>query len=166
LGSASIVTEDGWQIGALVAANPFGSPYVPGTQTLWAWPWEIGTEMGGQIPPAHKSLHAALPPDTKMAAKSSNNLANENTTLAIVATNVALTTAQAQRLAIMAQDGMARAIAPIHTPFDGDVVFAISTATAPLPDPWPLSLAKLGSLAADCLARAIGRAVWEANKER
>lgn len=164
LGSASAITPEGWQVGALVAANPFGSPYIPGTKTLWAWPWEMADEMGGQTPPAHKPAPHILPPGVKMAARSSNTLANENTTLAIVATNVALTTAQAQRLAIMAQDGMARAIAPIHTPFDGDIVFALSTAKTPLPDPWPLSLAKLGSLAADCLARAIGRAVWEANK--
>jgi L-aminopeptidase/D-esterase-like protein len=152
-----------WQVGALVAANPFGSPYLPGTKTLWAWPWEQANEMGGQSLPTQKPTPNILPPDTKMAAKSSNNGANENTTLAIVATNVALTTAQAQRLAIMAQDGMARAISPIHTPFDGDIVFALSTTAMPLPDPWPLNLAKLGSLAADCLARAIGRAVWEAN---
>jgi L-aminopeptidase/D-esterase-like protein len=159
LGSASIVTESGWQIGALAAVNPFGSPYMPGTKTLWAWPWERNDEMGGQVAPAHKPPPGILPDDTKMAAR-----ANENTTLAVVATNVALTPAQAQRLAIMAQDGMARAIAPIHTPFDGDIVFALSTARVPLPDPWPLNLTKLGALAADCLARAIGRAVWEANK--
>jgi L-aminopeptidase/D-esterase-like protein len=159
LGSASIITPEGWQVGALVAANPFGSPYVPGTNTLWAWPWEMDNEMGGQTPPSQKPAPQILPPDTKMAAR-----ANENTTLAIVATNVALTTAQAQRLAIMAQDGMARAISPIHTPFDGDIVFALSTAKMPLPDPWPLNLTKLGSIAADTLARAIGRAVWEANK--
>jgi L-aminopeptidase/D-esterase-like protein len=154
LGSASVVTSEGWQIGALVAVNPFGSPYIPGTKTLWAWPWEQNAEMGGQAPPARAPAPHILPPDIKMGAGP-----NENTTLAIVATNVALTTAQAQRLAIMAQDGMARAISPIHTPFDGDIVFALSTAKEPLPDPWPLSLAKLGALAADTLARAIGRAV-------
>jgi L-aminopeptidase/D-esterase-like protein len=159
LGSASFVTPEGWQIGALVAVNPFGSPYMPGTKTLWAWPWECDGEMGVQTPPAQKPLPHVLPPDTKMGSQ-----ANQNTTLAIVATNVALTAAQAQRLAIMAQDGMARAISPIHTPFDGDVVFAVSTSKVALPEPWPLSVTKLGSLAADCLARAIGRAVWEANK--
>jgi L-aminopeptidase/D-esterase-like protein len=159
LGSASVVTVEGWQVGALVAVNPFGSPYIPGTKTLWAWPWEQNGEMGGQSLPTQKPPPHILPNDTKVGPA-----ANQNTTLAIVATNVALTAAQAQRLAIMAQDGMARAIAPIHTPFDGDIVFALSTAKAPLPDPWPLNLTKLGSLAADCLARAIGRAVWEANK--
>lgn len=158
LGSASIVTPEGWQVGALVAVNPFGSPFLPGTKTLWAWPWEQDGEMGGQTPPTRNPAPLGLPSDTKMAGR-----ANENTTLATVATNIALTTAQAQRMAIMAQDGMARAISPIHTPFDGDIVFALSTAKTPLPDPWPLSLTKLGALAADTLARAIGRAVWEAN---
>jgi L-aminopeptidase/D-esterase-like protein len=159
LGSASFVTEEGWQVGALVAANPFGSPYIPGTSTLWAWPWEQNIEMGGQTPPLEKLKPGILPSDTKLSAR-----ANENTTLAIVATNIALSTAQTQRLAIMAQDGMSRAISPIHTPFDGDVVFALSTGKLELPDPWPLSLTKLGALAADCLARAIGRAIWESNR--
>lgn len=155
LGSASIVTPEGWQVGALVAANPFGSPYMPGTKTLWAWPWERDGEMGGQSPPTHAIAPQILPPDTKIGAGP-----NQNTTLAIVATNVALNAAQAQRLAIMAQDGMARAIAPVHTPFDGDIVFALSTAKTPLPEPWALILTKLGALAADCLARAIGRAIY------
>jgi L-aminopeptidase/D-esterase-like protein len=158
LGSASIVTPEGWQIGALVAANPFGSPYMPGTKTLWAWPWERDGEMGGQAAPQSAPQNGALPTDTKAGAR-----VMENTSLAIVATNVALTAAQAQRMAIMAQDGLARTIAPIHTPFDGDIVFAVSTGQVALPDPWPMSLTKLGSLAADCLARAVGRAIWEAN---
>ena len=72
--------------------------------------------------------------------------------------------AQAQRLAIMAQDGFARAIRPVHTPFDGDVVFALSTGHRPLGDAAELTLTRLGSLAADCLARAIARGVFEASK--
>ena len=67
-----------------------------------------------------------------------------NTTLAVIATDAALTPDQARRVAIMAQDGMARAIRPVHTPFDGDVVFVASTGRAALPDPAPLALAELG----------------------
>ena len=157
LGSASIVTPQGVQVGALAAVNSFGSPVIPGTRTLWAWAWERDREMGGQTPPALPRQDGPLPPDMKGPAQ-----ARTNTTIAIVATNVALTPGQAQRLAVMAQDGMARAIVPVHTPFDGDVVFALSTGRQPLAEPWALSLTALGAMAADCLARAIGRAVYEA----
>src|SRR5437868_3622262 len=88
--------------------------------------------------------------------------AGRNTTIACVATDAALTPAQAKRLAVMAQDGFARAIRPVHAPFDGDVVFALSTARKPLAEPDPYTLARLGALAADVLARAIARGVHEA----
>jgi L-aminopeptidase/D-esterase-like protein len=87
--------------------------------------------------------------------------AMENTTLAIVATDAALSKARCQRLAVMAQDGMARAIFPVHTPFDGDVVFAAATGAKPLTDP-AFEIAELGALAASVLARAIARGVYEA----
>ncbi|MFN9926722.1 MAG: P1 family peptidase, partial [Phenylobacterium sp.] len=70
--------------------------------------------------------------------------------------------AQARRLAVMAQDGLARAIRPIHAPFDGDVVFALSTGARPLAEPDNFTLARLGALAADVLARAVARAVFAA----
>ena len=88
----------------------------------------------------------------------------ENTTIAVVATDIALTPAQAKRLAIMAQDGLARAIRPVHTPFDGDVVFALSTAARPLGAGGEAHLARLGSAAADCLARAVARGVHAARQ--
>ena len=81
--------------------------------------------------------------------------------IAVVATDATLTKAQAKRLAIMAQDGLARAIHPVHTPLDGDIVFAAATGRRPLPDPIH-GLAELGSAAADVLARAVARAVYEA----
>ncbi len=86
-----------------------------------------------------------------------------NTSLAVVATDAPLTKAAAHRLAIMAQDGLARAIRPAHTMFDGDVVFAISTGglpSGPLVDPYLLTA--LGSLAAETLTKAIIRSVSEA----
>ena len=85
-----------------------------------------------------------------------------NTTIACVATDVVLTPAQARRVAVMAQDGLARAIRPIHAPFDGDVVFAISTGRRPMGEAADYTVTRLGSLAADCLARAVARAVFEA----
>ncbi|WP_308238069.1 P1 family peptidase [Phenylobacterium sp. J367] len=85
-----------------------------------------------------------------------------NTTIACVATDAALTPAQARRLAVMAQDGLARAIRPIHAMFDGDVVFALSTGARPLAEPANFTLTRLGALAADALARAVARGVYEA----
>jgi D-aminopeptidase len=85
----------------------------------------------------------------------------ESTTLAVVVTDAGLTKTQARRLAIMAQDGLARAIRPVHTPLDGDVVFAAATGTEPLADPI-VGLSLLGTAAADVLARAVARAVYEA----
>jgi L-aminopeptidase/D-esterase-like protein len=157
LGSASWVTPDGIQIGAIAAVNSFGSPVIPGTHTLWAWPFEQQAEMGGQIAPERPIGGLGLPPDVKGLPQTMSN-----TTIAVVATNVALTPAQAERMAIMAHDGMARALRPVHAPVDGDVVFALSTGELPMPEPWQLTLTGLGSLAADCLARAIGRGVFAA----
>ena len=59
----------------------------------------------------------------------------ENTTIALVATDAILTKAQAKRLAVVAHDGLARAIYPVHTPLDGDIVFAAATGKRPLADP-------------------------------
>lgn len=88
--------------------------------------------------------------------------ARASTTLVVVATDAKLTKAQAKRLAIMAQSGLARAIYPIHTPLDGDVMFAVSTGEKPLTDPI-FSLTKLGGLAANVVARAVARGVFEAS---
>jgi D-aminopeptidase len=78
-----------------------------------------------------------------------------------VATDAVLSKAQANRLAVMAQTGLARALHPVHTPLDGDVVFTVSTSRKPLSDPL-LGLTALGTAAAACVARAIARGVYEA----
>jgi L-aminopeptidase/D-esterase-like protein len=158
LGSASAVTDDGITVGAIVAVNSFGSPVIPGTSTLWAWSFEQNDEMGRQVPPRGAPLPMGLPDDVKRPPQ-----AGGNTTIAIVAVNAMLTPAQAKRVAIMAQDGLARSLRPVHTPLDGDSVFVVATGERPLADPLPLELTVLGSLAADCLARAVGRAVFEAD---
>lgn len=85
-----------------------------------------------------------------------------NTTIAAVATDAVLTKAQAKELAVMAQDGLARAIYPAHTTLDGDTVFAAATGRRALAEPvWELT--ELGTVAANVLARAVARAVFEAN---
>jgi L-aminopeptidase/D-esterase-like protein len=87
-----------------------------------------------------------------------------NTTIGVVATDAALTVSETRRLAMMAQDGYARAIRPVHTPFDGDVVFALATGSRPLPEDTVRAglVSMLGALAADTLARAVARGVYEA----
>ncbi len=159
LGSASAVTPDGVQIGALAAVNSAGSPVIPGTGTFWAWAFEQNGELGRQhAPQPARDMVLDVPTDIKGGTPG----ARQNTTIGVVATNADLTPAEARRLAIMAQDGYARALRPIHTPFDGDVLFALATGRAPLPDPRPVSLSRLGLIAADCMARAVARGVYEA----
>jgi D-aminopeptidase len=77
----------------------------------------------------------------------------------VVATDAMLTKGQARRLAVMAQTGLARAIYPVHTPLDGDVVFAVATGHKGLADPL-LSLSELGTIAANVVARAVARGVF------
>lgn len=158
LGSASVVV-DGIEVGALVAVNAVGSATMPGSPVFWAWPFEWGGEFGGMRPSAEDMTR---PPAYDLPAEGKLVLAG-HTTIAVVATNVALDKAQATRFAIMAQDGLARALRPAHTPFDGDTVFAISTGRRRLEEPAPLGVARLGHLAAECLARATARGVYAAD---
>ncbi|MFN3834692.1 MAG: P1 family peptidase [Glycocaulis sp.] len=157
-GSASAMTADGITVAALACVNSFGSVRVPGSSAYWAAPFERDGEFGG-----HRLPDYPLEELEDWGAAKLNPAARENTTLAIVVTNAALTPDQARRVAVMAQDGMARAIRPVHTPFDGDVVFAASTGERPLPAPSAFSTARIGALAADCLARAIARGVHAAS---
>lgn len=156
LGSASLIADGGLAIGALVAANPRGSVVMP-NGAFWAWPFELDGEFDSHPPPAAPvSLAEDVVPDPAALQPGAN------TTIAIVATNARLDKAEALRVAIMAQDGIARAIRPAHTPFDGDTVFALATGSWTLPEPRPLALARIGALAADCLARAVARGVYAA----
>src|SRR5215468_9055892 len=153
LGSASAATRDGHMIGALVAVNACGSVTVGRGAQFWAAPFEIDGEFGGlgfptSVPPA------ALAPFAKGGP-------GENTTIAIVATDAALTKAQTKELAVMAQDGFARAIYPAHTTLDGDTVFAAATGRRPRPID-AAGLTELGATAANVLARAVARGVYEA----
>ncbi|MGE0725674.1 MAG: P1 family peptidase [Alphaproteobacteria bacterium] len=172
LGSASYATEEGPTVGALVAVNAWGGTVFPGTDTFYAWHLELDGEMGGQRPPAGP-IDAGLDLDGKRPAAAidaigtaapgaDGNAPGANTTIGIVATDADLTQAETQRLALMAHDGFARAIRPAHTPFDGDTIFALATGRVPVPAPRALWLARLGSLAADCMARAIARGVFAA----
>jgi L-aminopeptidase/D-esterase-like protein len=153
IGSASAQSPDGFVIGALAAVNAAGSVIVGSGPWFWAAPFEVGEEFGGRGLPA-KFPASALEPLTKGSAR-------ESTTLVVVATDAVLTKAQAKRLAVMAQSGLSRAIYPVHSPLDGDVVFAASTGRRPLADT-TVGLTHLGALAANVVARAIARGVFAA----
>lgn len=153
IGSASAQTRDGITVGAIVAVNAAGSVTIGDGPHFWAAPFEQSQEFGGRGWPAAFSA-----PDLAFRSKGA---LGQNTTLAVVATDANLSKAQANRLAVIAQTGLARAIYPVHTPLDGDVVFAAATGNKPLPHP-VFSLSELGMVAANVLARAIARGIYEA----
>jgi L-aminopeptidase/D-esterase-like protein len=158
LGSASFVLDSGACVGALAAVNAAGSAVMPGSDRFWAWPFEQGDEYGGKAPPDARPGKLDYDFSNPQMAG-----AGANTTLAVVATDLTLTKAQARRVAIMAQDGLARALRPVHTPLDGDIVFVVSTGRRGLTDPLA-DIAQLGTAAADCLSRAVARGVYEAQR--
>jgi D-aminopeptidase len=153
IGSASSRTRDGLMVGAIVAVNAAGSVTVGDGAHFWASPFEQDNEFGGRGWPPGFSANA-------LALRSKGQPA-QSTTLAVVATDAKLSKAQAQRLAVMAQTGLARAIYPVHTPLDGDIVFAAAMGTKPLPDAL-LSMSELGMVAGNVLTRAVARGVYEA----
>jgi L-aminopeptidase/D-esterase-like protein len=154
IGSASAQTRDGLTVAALCAANAAGSVVIGDGPHFWAAPFERGHEFGARGWPDTFS-----PGNLSFRSKGAPGA---NTTLAVVATDAKLSKAQAKRLAVMAQSGLSRAIYPVHTPLDGDVVFAAATGKKPLADP-VYGLSELGMLAANVLARAIARGVYEAS---
>jgi D-aminopeptidase len=156
LGSASATTPDGVQVAALAVVNAVGSVTVGDGPWFWAAPFESGGEYGG------RGLPPSFTPDmlTMRLKGGPAATAGENTTLAVVVTDALLTKPQATRLAIMAQTGFARAIYPVHAPLDGDVVFAAATGAKPI-DPL-VGMTELGMIAANTVARAVARGVYEA----
>jgi L-aminopeptidase/D-esterase-like protein len=152
LGSAS-ARAGPYTIGALVAVNALGNVTIGEGPHFWASPFEQGSEFGG------RGLPHPWPADALVLRHKGQQ--PENTTIAIVATDAPLTKAQTRHLAVMAQDGLARAIHPVHTPFDGDTVFAVATGRVSAGDA-PIDLIALGTAAAHVLARACARGIYEA----
>lgn len=157
LGSASAVTSGGHTVGALVIVNALASTLIGEGPHFWAGAYEEGEEFGGlghppRITPEMRRLdwkgrdQAATPPIS--------------TTIALVATDAVLTKAQAKRLAVISHDGHAKGLRFAHALFDGDTVFAAATGKKPLKSDG--DFIEIGALAADCLARAIARGVYEA----
>ncbi len=158
LGSASLVLPSGATVGALVAANPMGSVTTPGETHFWAAPFELNAEFGGLGPDPRAGLGLDLS-SRKSALFGPKGGERANTTIAIVATDAALSKAQCKRMAVAAHDGIGRAVVPAHSPGDGDLVFSVSTGARDLPNPQG-ELALIGHAAALCLSRAIARATY------
>jgi L-aminopeptidase/D-esterase-like protein len=154
IGSASVVLESGAVVGAVVAVNSWGSAARPDCGRFWA----AELALPGEIDP--QPAVPDRPLDHEDFSQCAIAAPGANTTIAIVATDAALGKPGCRRLAVMAQDGLARAIRPIHTPFDGDSVFAMATGAGPPAE--AEALLRLGSAAADCLARAVMRALTAA----
>jgi L-aminopeptidase/D-esterase-like protein len=145
IGSAAIAMKDGLIVAALAAVNPYGDVIDPAT----------GQVVAGVRKDDGQSLADVR---TLMREGTVSGRPGENTTLVVVATNARLTKTQATKVAQMAQDGIARAIWPVHTPVDGDTAFALATGTLAQ----PADLLRVGALAADVTADAIVRAVRNA----
>ena len=153
LGSASATARRGYVVGALAAVNALGQATVGDGPHFWAAPYERNAEFGGLGLPASGS--GGAPPFRTKGTRP------ENTTICVVATDASLTKAQCKRLAVVAQGGLALALRPAHAALDGDVVFAAATGTNPRPVS-TADLTEIGALAAETLARAVARGVYEA----
>jgi len=143
VGSAAIALPDGLIVAALVVVNAAGDVIDPATGQVVAG---ARTEDGRSLADVRRLMRAGL---------ATADRPGENTTLGVVATNARLTKAQAAKVAQMAHDGLARAISPVHTPIDGDTIFALATGTRVE----PASVLTVGALAADAVAEAVVRAV-------
>ncbi len=153
VGLASEVLDDGSTVCALAVCNAAGSAYVADTAHFWAAPFEHDGEFGG--------LGVAHPwPGDATTVRTKAGYAKENTTLVAVLTDATLDGAAAERISVMAHDGFARALYPVHTPADGDVVFTLASNQRAE----PADLRTIGVAAANCTARAIAVAVYEGNR--
>jgi L-aminopeptidase/D-esterase-like protein len=161
IGSASLDLHGGLMVGALVALNSVGSALMPDGKTYWAWGYELESEFGGGGPPQQLMDLSDPAPDESRLLAIGRLTRGVNTTLGVIACSAGLNTAECKRVAMMAQDGIARAVRPAHTPFDGDTIFALASGELPLEENSlrAAQVGRIGSAAADCLARAIARAV-------
>ena len=157
VGAASLVLPSGATVAALVVVNSAGSVVDPTTGRLYALRTSLAQDGHREAPVSAEALDAYVLMQRERRAALEVGAA---TTLAVVVTDHALTKAQCTRLASIGHDGMARAIDPVHTMFDGDAVFALATGARG--EPTPAQTFDLLEAAAGCVARAIGRAVLAA----
>lgn len=167
LGSASHILPNGITMGALVAVNAVGSVTVGSGKHFWAAPFEQNNEFGGLGYPHPLPADAT---DLRIKFRDSASDApamppQANTTIGTIATDAVLTKAQAKRLAIAAHDGYSRAIWPAHTPFDGDLIFALATGASGI-EPTVEEFIDLCASAASTMARAVARGVYLATPQK
>jgi putative pantetheine hydrolase len=159
VGSASVVLEDGTTVAALVVANPLGSCVDPATGEVYAVRLGLPGEFPTLSPPDPAEVATAVRRATELTSTGAMPSALA-TTIGVVATDLTLTKAQCAKVAGIAHDGMARAIRPVHTMYDGDTVFGLATGARPAPG--PLGLHALLEAAGDCFTRAVGHAIFSA----
>lgn len=155
IGCASLVLDSGATVGAIVAVNAVGSPLAPDGRLLGERLLVDGEVVVPEPDPLAVQGHWE-----RVAAEVQALQAGSATTLAVVATDAVLDKAGCATLAGVSHDGFARALSPVHTAFDGDTVFALSTRGGP--ELAPFDLVTLQTAAADCVTRAIVRAVLAA----
>jgi len=167
IGQASVTLPGGGTVAALVVANATGAGYDPTTGELWSSRhFRPGDTPALRAPnPDHRDILADLAARARTALvagdpSQSGTEAISHTTLGVVVTDLTLTKNQCGKLAAIAHDGLARAVNPAHTMFDGDLFFGGSTATGPAPDPGHFYA--LLSAAADVVTRAFGRGLLAA----
>jgi putative pantetheine hydrolase len=160
VGSASVVLPSGATVGALVVVNAVGSAIDIET----GLPYAVRLGLPGEF------IHLRAPSQSDLAAAQARSLAAVEagesampglaTTIGVIATDATLTKAQCQKMAGVGHDGLARAVRPVHTPFDGDTLFALATGSGPAPD--PVEQTMIMEAGADCVARAIVHAMLAA----
>ncbi|PRY52918.1 L-aminopeptidase/D-esterase-like protein [Knoellia remsis] len=155
VGTASAV-GGGVTVGALVVVNAMGSPCAP-DGSLYAVRSGLAGEFDDVPTPDPAAAQAYW---EQRAAETEALRAGTATTIAVVATDAALTKTQCRALAEVSQDGLARALSPVHTAYDGDTVFTLATGARSTPE--GVDLVALQTAAADCLTRAIGHAMLAA----
>ena len=154
LGIASETLSCGASVTAIMAVNAAGSPLIGSTRHFWAAPFERDAEFGDSGLPAPWPDEAHQP-----ITKSGHSTAGMNTTIGVVVTDATISKVEAKQIAVMAHDGFARALYPVHTPGDGDLLFVLSTCAKKL-DRETLSLLSLGTTAANTVTRAIAQGVY------
>ncbi len=159
VGSASCVLPDGGVVAALVVVNAVGSCVDPVTGELYAVRWGLAGEFA-DVPTPNSDALAAAAARAAASDDPATLAAGMATTIGVIATDATLTKAQCQKVAGVGHDGMARAIAPVHSQFDGDTLFALATGSRPPPDPAGFHLVL--AAAASCVTRAIGHALLAA----
>jgi len=163
LGSASISIDNDYTIGAITIVNSLGSPFVGNTGILYSGLYEMNGEMGDNINSNYKnfakySFNYKIKNNTKLK---SDLTSKENTTISVIATNIELNKLDLYKIAKMCTSGLSRAIQPVGTPMDGDIIFVVSSNEKKL-NINEYNITLIGSLATDTLTRAVGRAVFSA----